>query len=328
MIENKEPWELSGKRYNSLNSFLKKKFGEAVYRISLDAGFTCPNRDGTKGAGGCYYCGDSGSRAEYVKPALSIPGQILMGKEIIGRKYGAKKFLAYFQAYTNTYGKTEELYSLYKSALAFQEICGIAVGTRPDCVDEEKLSMLSELAGETFLIMEYGAQSMNDATLDKINRGHKAADTAWAVAQTKKKGNIHVVAHLILGLPGETEQDMLDSVRGLVCLGVDGFKFHHLYVEKNSFFEKDLKENKLTLLKRDEYLNLLLKIIPILPRNIVLHRLFGECDKDRLLAPLWTLEKPNNISFLDRLLNERNTIQGMSPMESPCAETRYAPSQE
>jgi hypothetical protein len=312
--------------YFSVGSFLRNKFGEKVFRISLDAGFTCPNRDGSKGFGGCLYCGESGARARYVKPERSIKDQIKLGKEIIGKKYGTKLFIAYFQPYTNTYAGTDELYSIYKTAITEPDICGIAIGTRPDCIDQSKIDMLNQLSENTFVIVEYGAQSMKDETLDKIKRAHTAADTAKAIYMTKKSGHIHVVAHLIFGLPGETENDMVNSALVLAGLGVDGFKFHHLYVEKNTGFERFYKDNALILMERDQYIGLLLNLLPVIPPGIVIHRLFGECPNEKLLAPLWTLEKKKNIVILENLMAERGIRQGMDYKGNPCEENRHVPS--
>ncbi len=317
----------AGLNYYSFNSFLKKKFGEKVYRISIDAGFTCPNRDGTKGVGGCIYCGESGAKAGYVIPSLSIADQIDSGSKIIGKKYGVKKFIAYFQAYSNSYSGVEELYSLYKSALRAPGICGIAIGTRPDCVDQAKIDMFNRLSEETFLIVEYGAQSMKNNTLKKINRCHTAQDTARAISLTGMSGRIHVAAHLIFGLPGETEEDMLHSAAVLTDLGVDGFKFHHLYVEKDTVLEKYYNNKRLKLLERDQYIGLLLKLLPKIPADTVIHRLFGECPEEKLVAPLWTLEKHKNTAILENLMALNCIRQGMDRKEIPCEENLPSPSQ-
>ncbi|MGA2142606.1 MAG: TIGR01212 family radical SAM protein, partial [Brevinematales bacterium] len=266
----------AGRNYYSLHSYLKNKFGEDVYRISIDAGFTCPNRDGTKGRRGCIFCSE-GSRPGYVNPGMSIPGQIEYGKRLIGKKYGVSKFIAYFQAFSNTYAPADELYSVFKAASEEEGICGIAVGTRPDCVDREKIKMLERLSESTFVIVEYGAQSMKDTTLEKINRAHTAEDTVKAVLMTLESGRIHTAAHLIFGLPDETKEDMLESVSILTGLGINGFKFHHLYVERGTILEQYYKDNKISLMERDEYIGLLLELMRVIPAGVVIHRLFGEC---------------------------------------------------
>ncbi len=310
-------------RYYSLNSFLKNKFGEKVYRISVDAGFTCPNRDGSKGTGGCIYCSGSGAGAAYASPGLSVPEQIRKGIEIVGKRYGTKKFIAYFQPFSNTYGRAADLLKLYKSALGFPEICGIAIGTRPDCIDEEKIEMLNGLSQETFLIVEYGAQSMHDKTLEKINRCHSAEENVSAVKMTVKSGRIHTVAHLILGLPGESEPDMIESVSELIGTGINGFKFHHLYVENGTALEKEFMAGNIPLLGRDEYIEILAKIIRILPDDIVIHRLFSDSSPDRLIAPLWTLNKQENMAVFQNALAVKGITQGMDRMGNPCGGNRH-----
>jgi uncharacterized protein len=281
-----------------------------VHRVSLDAGFTCPNRDGLIGTGGCIYCNEEGARAGYVDPEESITGQLEKGIDVVHKKYGAEKFIAYFQAYTNTYAGTEKLRELYYEALAHPSVIGISIGTRPDCIDPEKLDLIEEIASKYFVILEYGAESMKPESLIWMKRRHGVDETVKAIVETKKRKNIQVLAHLIFGLPGENPEDMKNSIVSLIGLSVDAFKFHHLYVEKNTALETLYLENKLKTLKLDEYLNILAGILPDIPRNIVIHRLFGECSRDKLAAPLWTADKTKNSNALDRLLEERNIYQG------------------
>jgi len=306
-----DKWQ--GKRYHSLNAFLRNKFGEPVYRISLDAGFSCPNRDGTKGWGGCTYCNESGSRAAYVEPDLSITEQLKKGKAFIQKKYGAKKFIAYFQAYTNTYADINTLEKIYKEALNFPDIVAIAIGTRPDCIDNQKLDLLEEISRDVLVILEMGAQSMKEETLLKINRQHTAKETLNAFTEARKRKSLHLLSHLIFGLPDETADDMISSVKILLETGIDAFKFHHLYIEKGSTMENDWKKGKIKLLSRDEYINILLSIIPILPERIVIHRLFGDCNPQKLIAPEWTIEKANNLHLFERRLEEMDVYQGKIP---------------
>lgn len=300
--------------YTGLNGFLRERFGERVYRVSVDAGFTCPNRDGTKGYGGCIYCNESGSRASYVEPDVPVAEQLRRGKELIARRYGARKFIAYFQPYSNTYlplsASIETLERLYKSALAEPDIAGIAIGTRPDTVNPAILEMLAGIARERLVILEYGAQSMNDGVLERINRGHTVADTEGAFGMSRGMG-IHLVAHLIFGLPGETPADMIEGVMRLVELGADGFKFHHLYIEKNTLAEKMYINGEIGEMSRDEYIDILCEAIARLPERIVLHRLFGQCASETLVAPDWTFDKHGNIDYLRNALRERGIRQGM-----------------
>lgn len=300
----------NGKPYHSLNYELKQIFGEKVYRISIDAGFTCPNRDGTLGRGGCIYCNEAGARAQYVNPEMSIEQQIRHGMRVIGQRYRARKFIAYFQAYTNTYAPVEVLERSYRQALKFSEVVGISIGTRPDCIDDDKLKLIEEIAQDYYTIIEYGAQSMHNSTLTKINRCHTVEDTINAIIRTKERKGIQVLAHLIFGLPGEDTLMMQQSVQQLVKLGVDAFKFHHLYIEKRTVAAKLYQIGKITPLDRDIYIDLLIEVISKLPRRIVLHRLFGESNRERLIAPVWTLEKTINLRILEQRMRERGIYQG------------------
>ncbi|OHD55903.1 MAG: TIGR01212 family radical SAM protein [Spirochaetes bacterium GWF1_49_6] len=303
---------MSGELYTGLNGFLHGRFGERVYRVSVDAGFTCPNRDGTKGRGGCAYCNESGSRAAYVEPKVPVAEQLRRGKEIIARMYGVRKFIAYFQPYSNTYGvPVETLEHLYRSALEEPDIAGIAIGTRPDAVSPAIIELLADIARERLVILEYGAQSMRDDVLERITRGHTAADTEAAFGMSRGKG-IHLAAHLIFGLPGETPDDMIAGAIRLVELGADGFKFHHLYIEKNTRAERMYAAGEIGVLSRDEYIEILCGVIPRLPERIVLHRLFGQCAPETLAAPEWTLDKNGNLDLLRKVLRERGIRQGMN----------------
>lgn len=299
-----------GKNYYNLNAFLQNRFGTRVQRIPLDAGFNCPNRDGTYGTGGCTFCGEKGSGASYTDRRLSVKEQLLSGMEIIGKKYKTDKFIAYFQAFSNTYGPPEKLYRIYKEAADIPGIVGISIGTRPDLIDDEKLDILEELSVNAMVILEYGAQSMNDAVLSAINRGHNAAATEKAIILSKKRKGLQIIAHLIFGLPGELPAGMLNGARALSGLGIDGFKVNHLYIEKDSAMEKDYNAGKIKLLTREKYISLLVQLISETPDNVVFHRLFGECRAETLAAPLWTTRKNENIMFLDKLLKEKNITQG------------------
>ena len=303
LAQNTHPWF-------SLSDFLKQKFGEKVYRVSLDGGFTCPNRDGTLSRGGCLYCNEAGARASYVNPKLSITKQLKEGTEIISRRYKVKKFIAYFQSYTNTYAPLSRLRSLYEEALDFPGIVGIAVGTRPDCVNKNILIYLNSLGEKNLVILEYGVQSLNDTALAAVNRQHDAAQSIKAITNTLKFPNIRVFAHVIFGLPEDNRQNMLDTVTTLCKLGIHGIKFHHLYIEKNTRLARLYEQEKITPLERTEYSDLLIKALSIIPRHIVIDRLFGECSADTLLAPDWTLHKSENIRLLEEKMRRENKRQG------------------
>jgi hypothetical protein len=299
-----------GKAYNSLSYFLKQKFGEKIYRVSIDAGFSCPNRDGTKGVGGCIYCNEKGARAGYVNPDVDVKEQIRRGMEIIRGRYKAKKFIAYFQAYSNTYAPVEKLREIYAPALEFPEIAGISIGTRPDCIDNEKLNLIEEIAQRKYTIIEYGVQSMKKTSLETISRAHGVDDTIRAINDTKKRKNIDILAHLIFGLPGETKDDMTETVRILVELGVTAFKFHHLYIEKGTALEKLYNCGLYSPLGLDEYTDILSEVISIIPPRVVIHRLFGQCDRENLIAPLWTIDKQRLITEFELELEKRGITQG------------------
>ena len=298
------------KRYFTLNAYLRKKYGARVHRVAIDAGFTCPNRDGTISSGGCAYCAEHGARAAYVDPEQSVKDQLLSGIAKISAKTGANLFIAYFQAYTNTYAPVETLEKLYREALSVPGVVGISVGTRPDCIDAEKLDLLEMLAQNTSVLIEYGVQTLNDNTLKKLNRGHDSAASIRAIRETKKRKGIEVLAHLILGLPGDSREDMIESAGVLVREGIDAFKFHQLFIERRTALEQVYRSGGFELLTLEEYIGVLCGIIPILPPEIVIHRLFADADKNKLIAPLWTLEKARNTALLDQVLEEKNIHQG------------------
>ena len=296
-------------RYRSLNSFLKERFGERVYRVSVDAGFTCPNRDGSKGTGGCAYCNESGSRAAYVEPEFTVAEQLRRGKEIVSRIYGAGKFITYFQPYSNTYAPVEQLERLYREALAVPDIAGIAIGTRPDTLNAETAELLAGLAKESLVILELGAQSMKDGVLRGIGRGHSADDTLRAFELVRGRG-IHLAAHLIFGLPGENSDETIDGVTALSHAGADGFKFHHLYIERGTRMEAAYRAGGISLLTLDEYIGLLGRALDILPPDAVILRLFGQSSAEMLVAPEWTLDKPRNMRALEEYLDTHGITQG------------------
>ena len=222
------PW-VSDKRYNAFGPYIRKKFGIKIRKIGIDAGFTCPNRDGTIAHKGCIYCEESGSRSPYTDPALSVQNQIARSKEILNRKGKQQKYIAYFQAFTNTYAPLEDLKKIYEAALYDDDIIGISIGTRPDCVDEEKLDYFAELAEKTWLWLEYGLQSANNLVLKKINRHHTVEDFIWAAEETKKR-KINVAAHMIVGLPFETLNDSFNTGKVISQLNLEGIKIHSLFI--------------------------------------------------------------------------------------------------
>ncbi len=302
------PW--LDKPWNNLNAWLQDRFGEKVYRVSIDGGFTCPNRDGTLARGGCIYCNEAGARADYVQPELEVKEQLSQGIQIMRRHYHAQKFLAYFQAYSGTYAPVEKLLKLYSAALEHPQVVGLCVGTRPDCIHPAILDLLEDIARTKLVIVEYGIQTVHPRSLELINRHHSVDDSQHAIAETVKRKNIITLAHLILGLPGETRQDMMESVRTVLDWGVQALKLHHLYVEKDTPLALMYHRKEFEIMPREEYLDLLCAILAETPPRIVIHRLFGQCSREKLVAPDWTLNKTLNMELLIKKMNEMGIEQG------------------
>lgn len=296
------------KRYTTFTDELRQRFGCRVQRVSLDAGFSCPNRDGSLGTGGCTFCGDRGAAAVGVPTELPLLQQLQMSKTYLEKKFRAEKFLAYFQAYSNTYASADDLRLLYETALADKDIVGLIIGTRPDCLPDSVLELLAELNQRTYLWLELGMQTMHDQTLQAINRGHDHACFVEAVKRCKQRG-LRVCAHLILGLPGETREQMLASVKELNRLGVDGVKLHHLHVLKGSLLEEQYRDGTLVLMDRDAYVALLVDALELLDPNIMIHRLMGD-GRSELIAPDWSRRKLEVLNQIDATLKKRDSRQG------------------
>jgi len=297
------------KRYNAFSDELKRVFGCRVHRISVDAGFSCPNRDGTAGTSGCVYCGGKGSGAHGILPGASVSDQIEAGKEVMVRKYKAKRFLAYFQAYSNTYAPPQTLRRLYDEALAVDGVVGLIVGTRPDCLPPETVDLLAGYARKTYFWLELGLQSPLDRTLELLRRGHNFSAFRTAVQACGEKG-IRVCAHIILGLPGETRDEMLDTARVLNGMGIDGVKIHLLHVMKDTPLAEMYGRGEVTLLDRDEYVGLVCDFLERLRPGISVQRLTGDGGHDHLVAPLWSLRKFEVLNTIDYELERRGTRQG------------------
>ena len=296
-------------RYYDLNSYLRSIFGCRVQKISLDAGLTCPNRDGSIATGGCIYCNSRGSGTGALQKGLSITEQILKGKESLKRRYKAKKFIAYFQSFSNTYGPYEKLKGLYKEALAIDDIVGLSVGTRPDCVDESILTLLEGYTKDYLVWIEYGIQSIHDRTLTFINRGHDVRCFKRAVKATRTRG-IKICTHVILGLPFEDRRDMLATAEAVAAMGIDGIKIHLLYVIKGTRMEKLYQEGTYRCLEQDEYANLVCDFLELLPPDMVIQRLTGDPHPDELVAPEWSLRKNETLSLIKKILADRDSWQG------------------
>lgn len=295
--------------YNDYNTYLRAKYGTKVYKIGLDAGFTCPNRDGTKGVGGCLYCGEDGSRSPYTDPGNTVGKQLAERINYLELRYGAEKFIAYFQAFSNTYAECEKLKIIYDSVLPFDRVVGISIGTRPDCVDPRKLTLISSYADKREVWIEYGLQSSNDRTLKKINRGHTLSDFAKATELSKKSG-IKVCAHVILGLPEETREDIINTAMALASLHVDGVKIHSFHILKGSGAEALYRLRKIRPPEEDEYVDMACDFLENIPRDTIIQRLTGQGSKDSHIAPSWALNKTGVIRKIEDRLRSRGSGQG------------------
>lgn len=300
----------NGKRYNNLNGFLREKFnGEKIYKISLDAGFTCPNRDGKVSKGGCTFCSSSGSGDFAGERVKSITEQFSDIKEMMHKKWKKGKYMAYFQAYTNTYAPVEVLKEKYDEALKEDDVVALAIATRPDCVGDDVLNLLEDYSKRLYTWVELGLQTSNDNTAMFINRGYKL-EVFRKAAQDLAARNIDVVAHVIFGLPGETREDMLSTVKYISTLPIKGVKLHLLHVMKNTVMEKQLENGEFNLLGMDEYIDIITESIALLPEDVVIHRLTGDAPRNLLIGPMWSLKKWEVLNAIDDALKEKDLYQG------------------
>jgi len=297
------------KRYTDLNTYFRKHFGCRVQKITVDAGLTCPNRDGTIGSDGCIYCNVKGSGTGAYARGLSIRQQLIRGKQGLARRYKAKKFIAYFQSFTNTYAPLNRLKKSYDEALAVDDIVGLSIGTRPDCVDEPVLSLLAAYTRNHMVWIEYGLQSANDTTLLRIKRGHDVGCFIAAVEATQNRG-IQICAHVILGLPGETRRDILATARLLAALGIDGVKIHLLYVIRGTELENRFRAHRYRSLEQWEYIDLVCDFLERLPKDTVIQRLTDDPHSEELIAPAWSLKKNETLEQIKKTLETRDSWQG------------------
>ena len=297
------------KRFYDFNTYLRSQFGCRVQKITVDAGLTCPNRDGHLATGGCTYCNARGSGTGAYAQGRSVTEQLMAGKQALARRYKAKKFIAYFQSFSNTYAPLDRLEQLYSGALAVEDVVGLSIGTRPDCISEPVLSLLQGYAQEYLIWVEYGLQSAHDSTLQRINRGHDVACFQTAVAATRDRG-IKICAHVILGLPDESKQDMLATADFLRELDLDGVKLHVLYVVKGTPLETLYRQGRYRCLEQVEYIDLVCDFLERLPQGMVIQRLTGEPHPAELVAPNWTLQKAVTLELIQANLEARDTWQG------------------
>lgn len=298
--------------YNSFSAFLDAHFPFKVQKISIDAGMTCPNRDGTKGRGGCTYCNNRTFNPAYCQPEKSVASQLEEGKQFFAGKYPDMNYLAYFQAYTNTYADLEKLKQLYEEALSVDRVVGLVIATRPDCVSEDILDYLAELNKKTFLLVEYGIESVYDDTLVRINRGHTFEETASAVSRTARRG-ILVGGHIIFGLPGEVPEDMADEAALLSRLPLNTLKIHQLQLIKGTRMAQDYEQDssQFALLDSVEaYVDLIVDFLEQLRPDMVVERFVSQSPAELLIAPKWGLKNHEVTALVMKRMQERNTYQG------------------
>ena len=301
-----------GKRYNDYNSFVKLHFGERVQKISLDVGFSCPNRDGSKGYGGCTYCNNDTFNPDYCEPLKSITAQLEQGIEFFAKRGKNKKYLAYFQAYTNTYSDIESLKAMYQEALSVPKVVGLVIGTRPDCISDEIIDYLEGLAKKYFISLDFGVESTNEATLVNVNRCHSFSDAVNTYKKCMNKG-FHLGAHIILGLPCETKDERMHHAMELSKLPIDTLKIHHLQIVKNSIMEVQYKRNpeKFKLFALEEYVDFITDFIGHLRPDIIIERFISEASKDLLIAPKWGgVRKQEILDRIDKMLIKKKSWQG------------------
>jgi radical SAM protein (TIGR01212 family) len=310
------------KRYNDLNTYFQTLFGCRVQKISIDAGLTCPNRDGTISTGGCIYCNARGSGTGAFDRGLSLTDQLLQSKTFLSRRYKAKKFIAYFQSFSNTYASPQILKRLYDEALGVEDIVGLAIGTRPDCVNEPVLDLLEAYTPDYLIWIEYGLQSARDKTLEFINRGHDVQCFKDAIRKTSNRG-IKICVHVILGLPLENRRDMLQTAQTIADLGIDGIKIHLLYVVKGTLLERHYRQGKYKCLEQQEYVDLVCDFIERIPSDMIIQRLTGDPHSQELVAPQWALKKSDTLAKIRNTLEKRDSQQGMKfKKKSPQAEVQ------
>ena len=307
------------KRYNDLNTYFRSQFGCRVQKITVDAGLTCPNRDGTLATGGCIYCNTRGSGTGAHAKGLSITEQLQQGKQALARRYKARKFIAYFQSFSNTYAPVARLQALYDEALAVKDIVGLSVGTRPDCVSEPVIELLQSYTADHLVWLEYGLQSAHDETLRLINRGHDRRAFCHAVEITRNRG-LKICAHVILGLPGENRTQMLATADLLAELQVDGVKLHLLYVIKGTRLEQLYRSRQFQCLQQQEYVDLVCDVLERLPQHVVIQRLTGDPHPQELVAPDWAVRKTETLTAIHETLEKRDTWQGKAIGDRPMAD--------
>lgn len=296
------------KRYLSLNHFLREKFGEKIFKISLDAGFSCPNRDGKISKGGCLFCSERGSGDFAGDRNFSIENQFVDIKNMMANKWKSGKYIAYFQAYTNTYAPIDILKEKYDEALKQKDVVGLAIATRPDCLSEEVLDLLEEINKKVYVWIELGFQTVSDETARLINRGY-TLDVFEKALEDLRKRNIDVVVHTIFGLPKENKEDMLNTIRYLADKDIQGIKFHLLHLMKDTPMVKLYEKGMIEFLSKEDYIDLICQSICMLPQNVVVHRLTGDSPRELLIGPMWSLKKWEILNEIDKTMEDNDYYQ-------------------
>jgi len=300
------------KRYNDFSSFIRRKFNTRVQKVSIDAGFTCPNKDGTKGVGGCTYCNNNTFNPDYCKPIKPIKQQINEGIEFFSKKYKTQKYLAYFQAFTNTYAPLADLRKMYEEALDHEDVIGLVVATRPDCIKDEVLDYLEELAAAgNFIKLEFGLESTKNETLEAINRCQTHEEAIDAFNRADGRG-LHLGGHLILGLPGETKDDMMNHAKMVSQLPINTLKIHHLQIVKHTMMAVQFKKTPemFTFMELDEYIDFVVDFVEKLKPEIIIERFFSESPASMLIHPKYGLKNFEVKHLVEKRLEEREAMQG------------------
>lgn len=303
-------YAFDNKRYHTWNYYLRNTFGEKVFKVSINAGFTCPNIDGKVSFGGCTYCSKEGSGDFAGNPKDNLIKQFDDITQMMHKKWPNAKYIGYFQAFTNTYAPVDILKEKYETILSLDNVIGLSISTRPDCLEDDVVEYLNELNERTNLWVELGLQTIHDSTSKLINRGHDYNEFLKGLEKLKAK-NIKVIVHIINGLPGEDYNMMMETAKAVANMGVDGIKIHLLHVIKDTPMEKMLQNGMLTLMNQEEYINLVCDQLEILPETMIVHRLTGDGKRDELVGPLWSLKKWEVLNAIDDELKKRNSYQGI-----------------
>ncbi|MGY8768688.1 MAG: TIGR01212 family radical SAM protein [Pirellulales bacterium] len=306
---NSTEWRDAGLRYHSYNFFLRKKFGQRIQKISLDAKFTCPNVDGTVAQGGCTFCDNRSFSPSRRVPIYDISDQIEDGMRRLKARYKVDKFISYFQPATNTYAPVERLRPLYEQAINHEKVVGMAIGTRPDCVPDDVMDLLEEMASKTFLSVEYGMQTIHNRSLDWMNRGHHHDALLDALERSKGRG-FEICVHAIIGLPGESHDDIMATADAIGDLNIDSVKIHNLYCVKNTPLADDVALGKVQLMELDEYATTLVDFLERIPPHLLVERTIGDAPRDYFIGPQWCLDKQAALRKIEAEFERRDTWQG------------------